>query len=64
LPLVWGVLYAAQQRTRRKLRECTARQYTFGKRAKSSPKSHKTFWAITIGSSIGDAMLQSLTLFH
>jgi hypothetical protein len=54
------VLYAVQQRTRRKLRECTARRFTFGKRAKSSPKSHKTFWTSIIASRIGAAMLQSL----
>jgi len=53
------VLYAVQQRTRRKLRECTARRFTFGKRAKSSPKSHKTFWASIIDPRIG-SMLQSL----
>ena len=65
LPLVWGVLYAAQQRTRRKLRECTARRYTFGKRAKSSLKSHKTFWLeARIDSRIGNAMLQSLSRGH
>jgi hypothetical protein len=32
-------------------------------RATSLPKSRKSFWTINIDSSIGDAMLQSLTNF-